>query len=62
MFFLSICRERSWIGIYTSIEINYAIKLNYKILDIFEIFQYSKTEYIFQDFIKVLAHYKIKVS
>ena len=47
---------------YTSIELNYALSLNYEVLDIFEIYNFSETSEIFKKLIQVLAHYKIKVS
>ncbi len=46
---------------YTTAEVSYAHKLNYKIVKIYELYQYSQKSNIFGDYVKVLARSKIKV-
>ncbi len=55
-------RERAWIGTYCSVELCYAVKLGYQILQLFEGYVYSKEEYIFSKFMKTLAVLKLKVG
>ncbi len=55
-------RERSWIAVYTSEELEYAVSLGYSILDTFEIYNFSTEDFIFTDYIRVLAYFKIKYS
>ena len=42
-------------------EIIYAVHLGYQVLDYFEGYSYSKQTRLFETFMKVLAHFKLKV-
>ncbi len=55
-------RERAWIGTYTSPELIYALRLGYQILEWFEGYIYEKEEHIFEDFMRTLASFKLRVS
>ncbi len=61
-FSIFLFRQRSWIGIYTSEELEYACEIGYTILDTFEVFAYKEEAAIFQEYLKVLAYYKIRVN
>ncbi len=54
-------RERAWIGTYTTVELIYAQKLGYRVLELFEAYTFRKKEKIFAKFMQLLAHFKLKV-
>ncbi len=55
-------RQRSWNGIYTTTELNYSKTLGYEILSFYELHHYKKKARPFQEYMKILAYLKIKVS
>ncbi len=55
-------RQRSWNGIYTTTELNYSKKLGYEVLSFHELQHYKRKGKPFEEYIKVLAYLKIKVS
>ncbi len=60
--YLYIFRERSWIAIYTTEELEYAIEIGYELLAVYEAHNYSEKKKLFKDYIDALASLKIKVS
>ena len=49
-------------GTYTTIEINYAISLGYKVHHVYEIWHWDKQEKIFEKFMQLLMRKKIMYS
>ena len=62
---LKVCKhsndQRSWVGTYTTHEIEKATKLGYK-FDFFEIYHYSNQKPIFKKFVNLLCSEKLKAS
>ena len=54
--------DRCITGVYTSIEINYAISLGYRILHVYEAHNWSQQEKIFQPFMQLLLRRKVMYS
>ena len=63
---LSVCThngmERFITGVYTTVEINYALTLGYKVIHIFEAWHYEKEEPVFKKFRQLLLRNKVKFS
>ena len=53
--------DRSWPGVYTSPELSYAVRLGYRILAFYEVYNYRKRGKPFSTYIKTLAFLKIRV-
>jgi len=51
-------KDRALIGTYLISEIEYALTLNYTILNIFESHVYLESDFIFKDFVNTLNYYK----
>jgi hypothetical protein len=53
-------KQKAFISVYTFDEIAYAVNtLNYKLLNIYEAYVYTKHEPIFKEFLHMLAKYKV---
>ena len=49
-------------GTFTTVELNYALSLGYKIHHVFECWSYEKQEMIFQSFMQLLMRKKVMFS
>ena len=54
--------DRFITGVYTTLEINYALSLNYKIIHIWEAWHWPQQEKIFRDFMQLLLRRKVMHS
>lgn len=52
--------ERSWTTVYTIPEVAYAMRYNYKLVEIYEFYSYSEAGAIFKKFFEILASFKIR--
>ena len=55
------CNNRTWVGCYSTIDICYANLLGYR-FQFLELWQWPKKQFVFKDFVNVLAREKIKSS
>ena len=55
-------RERAWVGVYTSIEIEYALTLGYVLVNVYECYHYNHKDAILAPYMKALSHFKLKYS
>ena len=53
--------ERSWCGVYTSVDLNYAHSLGYR-FKFFEVMQFKDRSSIFRNFITILSSFKMRYS
>ena len=56
-------QQRCFVGVYTSVELELALKFNYKILEIYEIWHFKeKSNQLFTDFINTYFKFKLESS
>ena len=51
--------DRAITGVYTTLEVNYALSLGYKIIHIYEAWHWVEQEKIFQAFMQLLLRRKV---
>ncbi len=54
-------RQRSWILTCTTVELEYAIKLGYKVVCFYEIYHFSQRAEFLSPYMTVLASYMLRV-
>lgn len=54
--------ERALVGVYMISEIEFALQIGYKLLDIYEIHYYKDSAFLLEDFVKKINFYKTKYS
>ena len=59
---LSNCKHRCITGTWTTIEVNKAIEFGYRIVEIYEIYHYSRQEKFFSDYVNCFLKIKQEAS
>ena len=59
-----LCSEadRAWLDVYSVEEIELALEYGYEIVQIFEVYYWLKGDYLFADFMKLLASIRLKAT